>query len=225
RCCTRPAIWSCCPTSAARRCTPTRPIRSPRRTRCACCRPCSATPCPASAATACLPTWTPGATPSAWAAPGPTSSTMPMRPGTGCASVAWSMPSAGCRRLSHLPHLPGDGPRSSLPAPHHALHPDPIVNHRHALLVLAIGASLALSACKREPTPASDDTAAATSAGAVPADETADAFVARVNAELKAMYPEMTAAQWLSSTYINDDSQLLAAKSNEKFLTALNTWI
>ena len=99
------------------------------------------------------------------------------------------------------------------------------MNHRHALLVLAIGASLALSACKREPTPATDDTAAATPAGAVPADETADAFVARVNAELKAMYPEMTAAQWLSSTYINDDSQLLAAKSNEKFLTALNTWI
>ena len=30
------------------------------------------------------------------------------------------------------------------------------MNHRHALLALAIGASLALSACKREPTPASD---------------------------------------------------------------------
>src|SRR5690606_24733387 len=124
-----------------------------------------------------------------------------------------------------FPHLPGGGPRSSLPAPHHALHPDPIVNHRHALLVLAIGASLALSACKREPTPATDDTAATTPAGTVATDETADAFVARVNAELKAMYPEMTAAQWLSSTYINDDSQLLAAKSSEKFLTALNAWI
>ncbi len=93
---------------------------------------------------------------------------------------------------------------------------------RNVLPVLAICASLALSACTREPTPA--DTAAPGSAQA-PADETADQFIARVNAELKAMYPELTAAQWLSSTYITDDSQLLAAKGNEKFLGSLNAWI
>ena len=52
-----------------------------------------------------------------------------------------------------------------------------------------------------------------------------DEVIARVNAELKAMMPELTASQWLSSTYINDDSQLLAAKANEKYLTALNGWI
>ncbi|TYT25486.1 M2 family metallopeptidase [Luteimonas viscosa] len=97
---------------------------------------------------------------------------------------------------------------------------------RHALLVLAIGASLALSACQREPSPASDAaTPAPGQAQGQPQDETADAFVARVNAEMKAMYPELTAAQWLSSTYIIDDSQLLAAKANEKFLTTLNGWI
>jgi len=100
------------------------------------------------------------------------------------------------------------------------------VTHRHALLVLAIGASLALSACKREPTSTPDGTAPGTTAGTtIPKDETADAFVARVNAELKAMYPELTAAQWLSNTYITDDSQLLAAKANEKFLSSLNDWI
>lgn len=94
---------------------------------------------------------------------------------------------------------------------------------RHALLVLAVAASLALSGCKREPSPDAGSTAAGTSAERK--NETADEFVARVNAELKAMYPELTAAQWLSSTYINDDSQLLAAKANEKYLTALNGWI
>ena len=95
---------------------------------------------------------------------------------------------------------------------------------RHALLALAVAASLALPACKREPSP----DAGSTTPGATAVDrgeETADQFIARVNAEYKAMYPEMTAAQWLSSTYINDDTQLLAAKSNEKFLTTLNGWI
>ncbi|MHC9086519.1 M2 family metallopeptidase [Luteimonas sp. RIT-PG2_3] len=95
------------------------------------------------------------------------------------------------------------------------------MNHRHALLALAVAASLALSACKREPT--ADTTA--TPPPATQPGESADQFIARVNAEYKAMYPELTAAQWLSNTYINDDSQLLAAKSNEKYLTTLNGWI
>lgn len=96
------------------------------------------------------------------------------------------------------------------------------MNHRHALLALAIAASmLSLSACKKEPAPAATPGTAAQA----PEGETADQFVARVNAEFKKMYPEMTAAQWLSSTYINDDSQLLSAKANERFLTQLNAWI
>ncbi|MCW5580089.1 MAG: M2 family metallopeptidase [Luteimonas sp.] len=98
--------------------------------------------------------------------------------------------------------------------------------HRQTLLVLAVAASLALSACKREPTPTAEGgVTAATGTPAAAKDETADQFIARVNAEMKAMYPELTAAQWLSSTYINDDSQLLAAKANEKFLSSLNAWI
>lgn len=101
------------------------------------------------------------------------------------------------------------------------------MNHRHALLALAIAASLLpLSACKRTPSPGSDPAPATDAATAVaPENETADQFVARVNAEYKAMYPELTAAQWLSSTYINDDSQLLSAKTNERFLAQLKRWI
>ncbi|KAF1719651.1 M2 family metallopeptidase [Pseudoxanthomonas wuyuanensis] len=95
------------------------------------------------------------------------------------------------------------------------------MKQRHLLLALAIGACvITLAACKKEPSPA--DTAASS---AVPKGETADEFVARVNDEFRAMYPELTAAQWLSSTYINDDSQLLAAKGNERYLTQLNSWI
>ncbi len=95
------------------------------------------------------------------------------------------------------------------------------MNTRKSLLVLAIGASLlSLAACQRPDngTAAKDGTAAA-------ADANADAFVARVNAEYKAMYPELTAAQWLSSTYINDDSQTVASKANERYLAQLNRWI
>ena len=95
------------------------------------------------------------------------------------------------------------------------------MKHRHLLLALAVGAGIAtLAACKKDE-PAAEAAAAST----VPKGETADQFIARVNDEYRKMYPELTAAQWLSSTYINDDSQLLAAKGNERYLTQLNSWI
>ncbi|MFK3649886.1 M2 family metallopeptidase [Lysobacter enzymogenes] len=91
-----------------------------------------------------------------------------------------------------------------------------------ALLALGVAAAvIGLAGCKKEPASAPSATAPA----AAPAGETADQFIARVNDEYKKMYPEMTAAQWLSSTYINDDSQLLSAKANERYLTQLNSWI
>ena len=31
--------------------------------------------------------------------------------------------------------------------------------------------------------------------------------------------------QWLAATYISDDTQMLAAKSDERWLTLLNEWI
>jgi len=93
-----------------------------------------------------------------------------------------------------------------------------------ALLALSITAAvLGLAACDRTPSPDADR--AANTTAAAPENETADQFIARVNRELKEMYPQLTAAQWLSSTYINDDSQLLAAKANERYLTQLNSWI
>ena len=94
------------------------------------------------------------------------------------------------------------------------------MNNRHLLLAAAISASLlVLSGCGQKDAP----TAPATASQA-PADS-ADDFIARVNAEYKAMYPEMTSAQWLASTYINADSERIAAKSNERWMTVLNGWI
>ncbi len=103
------------------------------------------------------------------------------------------------------------------------MHEDPPVTHRHVLLALAVAAGLfSLAACKKSPTPA-EQPAAATQAQ--PEGETADQFIARVNDEYRKMYPELSAAQWLSNTYINDDSQLLASKANERWLSQLNSWI
>ena len=80
---------------------------------------------------------------------------------------------------------------------------------RHALLSLAIAACVSTPAFPQQ----------------APAKENADQFVARINTELKAMYPEITVPQWLAATYISDDTQMLAAKSDERWLTLLNEWI
>ena len=80
---------------------------------------------------------------------------------------------------------------------------------RHALLSLAIAACVSTPALAQQ----------------TPARETADQFVARINGELKEMYPQITVPQWLAATYISDDTQMLAAKSDERWLTLLNVWI
>ena len=92
---------------------------------------------------------------------------------------------------------------------------------RHLLLAVAVTAGLlAIAGCKKQPAeqPQPGVTAA-------PEGETADEFVARVNDEIRKGYKEQTSSQWLSSTYINDDSELIAAKANERFLTQLRGWI
>ena len=92
-----------------------------------------------------------------------------------------------------------------------------------AMLALSIAtAVLGLAACNKSPTPAST---APNASSTTPANENADQFIARVNAELKDMQPELSKPQWLSSTYINDDTEFLAAKSNERYLSQLNHWI
>ena len=93
---------------------------------------------------------------------------------------------------------------------------------RIALLALAVAGSLAITGCTREPAPPS---AAPGAPAAAPAGETADEFVARVNLEFRTISAELNSAQWLSNTYINGDSEMLAAKANERWLTQLNAWI
>lgn len=90
---------------------------------------------------------------------------------------------------------------------------------RPALLAAAVAMTLGLAACKQAPAPAT------TGATPPPAGETADQFVARVNKEFRSLSAELNSAQWLSSTYINSDSETIAAKTNERWLTQLNGWI
>ena len=92
---------------------------------------------------------------------------------------------------------------------------------RPALLALAILGSLGLAACKRDAATPS----ATNGVAPPPAGETADQFIARVNDEYRKSFTELTSAQWLSNTYINGDTELLAAKANERWLTQLNGWI
>lgn len=74
-----------------------------------------------------------------------------------------------------------------------------------------------LSACA-----ASQDRSDPANAQGATTTDAARAFVERVNREFREMYPEISAAQWIASTYINDDSQLVAAKANERQLAWLN---
>lgn len=91
---------------------------------------------------------------------------------------------------------------------------------RHALLGTAITAALlALSGCGGAP-----DTSAPEPTTSGPA-ESADAFIARVNRTIEEVMPELTSAQWLASTYINSDSQRVAAASNERWMTLNNSFI
>lgn len=94
------------------------------------------------------------------------------------------------------------------------------MTRRLPLLLIAIAAGLlSLAGCRQRPA-ATPEPSASQDAG-----ESADQFVARINAEYKTDYPETAAAQWLSSTYISVDSQRLAAHANQRALSRLNDWI
>ena len=88
-----------------------------------------------------------------------------------------------------------------------------MMSSRH-LLVVSIAFALANSAFAADAV----KTAPATAADA-------DAFVARVNAEMKKNYPEANSAQWAAVTYINDDTALVASKTNERSLARLNGYL
>ena len=67
---------------------------------------------------------------------------------------------------------------------------------------------MGLAACQRRHTRTDANTKA----------ETADEFIARVNSEMLEIAKELNAAQWVQQTYITDDTQLLSAKANERYL-------
>jgi len=81
------------------------------------------------------------------------------------------------------------------------------VTFQRAILSVAISASLFSSA-----------------ASAADNKETADQFIARVNAEMRVDYIENSAAEWLAQTYINDESQTVSAKANERALAKLGKY-
>ncbi len=83
---------------------------------------------------------------------------------------------------------------------------------------LATAIVVALSACQTQPARSGVEAALEKAA---PTAADADQFIAAINAKAKAEYPEQTAAAWLSVTYINSDSQLVAAKANERALGEL----
>lgn len=95
------------------------------------------------------------------------------------------------------------------------------MNLSRALLASAIVTSLLLAACTEANNQPQAQSQAEAEADAKPTPAEADAFVAQRNAEMLAEYPEVAAAQWVSVTYINPDTQLLASKANERMLGKL----
>ena len=90
-------------------------------------------------------------------------------------------------------------------------------------LAIAIAAGLLLAACSRAPSNAPGPDGGPSQAALEK--ETADEFVARVNREAAELMPEFTASQWIAATYSNDDSELLASKGNERYLTRSQQWV
>lgn len=74
---------------------------------------------------------------------------------------------------------------------------------------LMLGCAMILASCS-----GSDQKAAVGKGTAAEADK----FVAELNDDLRKMTPHISAANWLQSTYITDDSQLIASKANEELL-------
>lgn len=89
-------------------------------------------------------------------------------------------------------------------------------------LALAGTAVLLLAACNAKP-PEAPAAAAPVKAGA--SAEDAARFIAKVDADDKAIYGESTAAAWVSETFITPDTQTLNAKAGERQLALLSSQI
>ncbi|MFV0478455.1 MAG: M2 family metallopeptidase [Parahaliea sp.] len=84
------------------------------------------------------------------------------------------------------------------------------------LQALAIPALISTSVLAEETTQASIQ-APIKAAEAAKSTESADAFVARVNAELDEMSAELGAINWVRATYINGDTAIIAARAQERY--------
>ena len=88
---------------------------------------------------------------------------------------------------------------------------------------LAIAVTFALAACQST-APKADSGQSAPhvnkTAAATPAE--ADKFIADVNQEIRDNYLEGTAAQWISETFINTDTETVVSKNSERALTRLS---
>ena len=87
-----------------------------------------------------------------------------------------------------------------------------------SLPIAALAAALCLAGCGRDETPQPRQAPAPIEPVAVsdaPA-ESAAAFIARANAEIDELDLEQGAASWVSVTYINGDTALLASRANAR---------
>jgi len=87
-----------------------------------------------------------------------------------------------------------------------------------SLPIATLAAALVLAGCDRDETPQPRQAAEPIEAVAVseaPA-ESAAAFIARANAEIDELDLEQGAASWVSVTYINEDTAMLASKANAR---------
>jgi peptidyl-dipeptidase A len=87
-----------------------------------------------------------------------------------------------------------------------------------ALLCLAAGCPAPLSAPTRSPPSPSPSPSLAPTAAKVAPGESPEAFIARTNEELKALWAEASRANWVKETFITDDTEQLAAEASEKVM-------
>ncbi len=85
---------------------------------------------------------------------------------------------------------------------------------RHSAAALLILGAAALAACSRNPAPAS-------TASAKPTADDARRFIADVDAHLKQIGTEDGRAQWVNATYVDEDTDDLAARADDRQLAYL----
>ncbi|HEX7707231.1 MAG TPA: M2 family metallopeptidase, partial [Thermoanaerobaculia bacterium] len=91
---------------------------------------------------------------------------------------------------------------------------------RHSALILVV---LALTACATSTPPNTiliDSVPVAETTPAPPTAEEAARFVVEAEARLAALNVDYMRAAWIQSTYISHDSQIIAARENEKLINA-----